>query len=205
MALKVQKNDYTDFSKQADDLCEAFRRGLRAEGIPPEKAKELTVKKAVELCRKTARSDVVKSVISAANFSNPSEVFAKLVTENDVASKEKREADAFKAKSQQNQSRPNRNNRGNGRGGYKNNGNRGNGNNGNNGNRGQNQYQNRGNGNGNGNYRGNGQNRGRGNGNRNEHTIRLVTGNPLGPNPGHQQQQQPQQRQNEQVFHVPFQ
>lgn len=217
MALKLRKGNFTDFTTQAEKLAEAYRRGLVDEGISKPKAQELAVKKTVELCRKTARSDVVKSVISSTAYTNPSEVLAKLVTENDVANKEKRETDTYRANSQQNRNfrggnRGNRSNgRGNGRGNFHNNGNRYNNNYGNN--SGQNQNQNRQNQNGNGNFRGNGNYRGNGNfrqnrgnfQNQNEHTIRFVSGNSMGPSPGHPQQQMQNPQQNEQVFHVPFQ
>lgn len=217
LALRVKKGDFTEFTKQAEQLSEAFQRGLVMEGIPKEQARKMSVKKTVELCRKTARSDIVKSVISSTAYSTPSEVLAKLVTENDVATKEKKETDANRMKQQQGHnfrgnSRGNRfnrgNNRGNGRGNFGNNGNRFGSNFGNN--RGQFQSQNQGQfQNRRGNFRGNGQNF---RGNRNEHTIRFVTGNSMGPSHGQMvppqqyfQQQQQQNPQNENMYHIPFQ
>lgn len=213
MALRVRKGNFTEFTQEAERLAEAFRRSLVVSGIPRAKAQELTIKKTIELCRKTARLDTVKSVISSTKYEQPADVLATLVTQNDIARKEKAESDAIKAKQQsKNSGSQNRNGRFNGRGGgrgnYNNNGGRG-GNNfrQQNGNRDQQQQR------GNGNFRGNGQNRPYQNrGGRPEHTIRLVTGNQPGPSHGQmfypQQQmlQQPQQQQpqQDQIFQIPY-
>lgn len=211
MALRVRKGNFTEFTEEAEKLAEAFRRSLVVSGIPRNKAQEMTIKKTIELCRKTARSDTVKSVISSTKYEQPADVLATLVTQNDIARKEKAESDAIKAKQQsKNSGAQNRggrfNGRGGGRGNYNNNGGRGGNNfrqqNGQNGNRDQQQR-------GNGNFRGNGQNRGsQYRNNRNEHTIRLVSGNPMGQMQaplGFQQQQMPQQLpQQDQIFQIPY-
>lgn len=224
MALRLEKSNFTKFTEQAEKLADEFRRGLVMEGIPKQKAAEMTVKKTVELCRKTAKSEIVKSVLSAAQFASPKEVIAKFVTENDVARREKREQEQFRGNGNRNNG--NANNRGNNRnfGNFnrfnnQNNNNRGGYNNNNRG--GFNNY--RGGFNNNGNNRG-GFNNNRGNfngnrggfsgnrnfGNRNnnnqqqQHTIRLVTGNaPIPLNQGANQNQNAQNG-NEQVFHFPF-
>lgn len=211
MALRVRKGNFTEFTEEAEKLAEAFRRSLVVSGIPRAKAQEMTIKKTIELCRKTARSDTVKSVISSTKYEQPADVLATLVTQNDIARKEKAESDAIRAKQQsKNSGSQNRNSRFNGRGGgrgnYNNNGGRGGNNyrqqNGQNGNRDQQQR-------GNGNFRGNGQNRGsQYRNNRNEHTIRFVSGNPMGqmqPPLGFQHQQMPQQQQQDQIYQIPFQ
>lgn len=95
-ALKLIKGDFTKFTEEAEKLSEAFRRSLVVEGIPRAKAQEMTVKKTIDLCRKTARSDVVKSVLSSAKFDQPGDVIAKFVTESDIARKEKQLADNFR-------------------------------------------------------------------------------------------------------------
>lgn len=216
MALHVRRGNFTEFTQEAEKLAEAFRRSLVLSGISHAKAQEMTIKKTIELCRKTARSEVVKSVISSSHYEQPADVLATLVTQNDVARKEKAESDAFKLKQQsKNSGSQNRNGRFNGRGGgrgnYNNNGGRGGNNNNNNfrqnnGNRDNHQR-------GNGNFRGNGQNRQYQNrGNRNEHTIRVLTGNSPGPSHGQMfypqqqmlQQQQQQQPQQDQIFQIPY-
>lgn len=208
-SLKLHNNNFTDFTDRAEKLTEAYQRGLVAEGLTKEKAKEFAIKKAIELSRKTASADKTKAIISSFSYKNPAEVFAKLTTEVELANTEKKETDGARSsypnRNFRGNNRNNRfNSRGNGRGNFNNNGNRYYGNNYN-----QNQNFNRQNfrGNGNGNYRGNGQNRGNFRGNRAEHTIRIVSGNSMGPanGPPQQQQQMQQQQSNERVFHVPFQ
>lgn len=216
LALRIKDNDFTKFTEEAEKLAEAFRRSLVVEGISGAKAQEMTIKKTVELCRKSTKSEVTKSVIAAATYSQPADVLAKFVTETDIARREKREADATKMYRQQNPNfnRGGKNGRFNGRGNS-----RGNFNNFGNGNgRGNGRFQgnrqqndNRSNFRGNSNGRGYMQNRNFQNrSNRpNEHTIRVVTGNGLGPSPGQmapQQFFQPQQnQQNDQIFQIPFQ
>lgn len=96
MALKLIKGDYSKFTEEAEKLSEAFRRSLVIEGIPRAKAQEMTIKKTIDLCRKTTRFDVVKSVLSSASYGQPSDVIAKFVTESDIARKEKQLAENFR-------------------------------------------------------------------------------------------------------------
>lgn len=212
MALKVRKGNFTEFTQEAEKLAEAFRRSLVVSGISQAKAQEMTIKKTIELCRKTTHSEVVKSVIASSRYEQPADVLATLVTQTDISKKEKAENDAYKARQQnKNSSEKNQNNksnqRGSGRGNFNQNGNRNGSNfrqqNGQNTNR---DHQQR----GNSNSRGNGQNRNFQNRqNRNDHTIRFVTGNPMGfsqPQMGFpqqiQQQQYPQPEQ--QLLQIPF-
>lgn len=168
-ALSLRKNDYSKFAAEAEKLAEALRRTLIIEGLTRAKAEEMTIKKTVEICRKTAKSEVVKSVLSSRKYDTPADVIATFITQSDIARREYKEAQATQKKT-------NSGGNGNGKQGKSYNKNR-NSNNGQN-----NRTDNR------GNYRGNNrgrsqnqqQNRDRNNGNnrssRNEHTIRLVTG-----------------------------
>lgn len=164
-ALRLSNKSLQEFSKQAEELAESFKRSLIVEGFPENKAHEMTIRKTVEICREAAPSDIVKSVLAASQFTTTQDVVAKFVTETDTVRTEKQVL-AFR--------RNNQNNRGNyrgnqftrfnnNRGSYHNN-NRGRWNN--NQNWGNNGYQNNGyqnNQNDRGNYRGNGRWRGRGN------------------------------------------
>lgn len=49
------------------------------------------MEKTVEVCRRQAKSEAVRSVLAAANFKSPAEVVAKLITEQDTVNKERRE------------------------------------------------------------------------------------------------------------------
>lgn len=184
MALRLNQNDYTKFAKSAEELSESFRRGLINDGVPRKLAEEMTIKKCIELCRKTSRSDVAKSVITSTQYDTAKDVIATFIVENDVAKQEYKEKQMLKQKFNKNDQK-----RGGNRGNFRGNQNRSNDNrsqNYNNGqrndqNQNQNQSrgynnQNRGNGNSNrggyrGGYRG-------GNSNQPEHTIRIVSGQP---------------------------
>lgn len=110
LALKPDRSKLNEFSHNAEELAEAFQRSLIIEGIPHEKAKEMTVEKTVELCRNAARSDLVKSVLAASRFDSPKEVIAKYLVENATESNEKQ---ILAYKRFNNNNRPNNNNRGN--------------------------------------------------------------------------------------------
>lgn len=89
LALRAERSKMVDFTKQAEELSEALQRSLIIEGISQEKAREMTVEKAVELCRNTTRSDLVKSVLASSKFDSPTEVFAKFVVETSTDSQER--------------------------------------------------------------------------------------------------------------------
>lgn len=178
-ALQLRKGDYSKFANEAEKLAEALRRTLIVEGLTKTLAEEQAIKKTKEICRKVAKSEIVKSVLESSKFDTPEDATAAFITQSDKARKEFKEAQAA-------QKKPNNNGNANGNGkqnkaNFKNqNGQNGNNSNqnsngrsnnyrGNNRGRGQNQQQNR--------DRNNGNNRS----NRNEHTIRVVTGAPSAP------------------------
>lgn len=203
LALRVDRSKVQEFTKQAEELAEALERSLIVEGISQNKAKSMSIDKTVEMCRQSAKSDLVKSVLAATTFTNPKEVVAKFVVEAAIETKEKQIL-AFKA-----QQKRGNNNRG-----------RGYGRNNQNGWRNQNGYNNNNNYNrngynGNNNYRGRGQGRGRG-GRRNNDNYRndyqeryvRVAENAGGPPQGWRvDQNQPQQRQQSQqpMSFIPYQ
>lgn len=89
LALRVDRSSLQDFARKAEELSEAFRRALVVEGIPLQKAEELTVEKTVELCRSNTNSDLVKSVLASSRFESSKLVIAKLITESNLEAKEK--------------------------------------------------------------------------------------------------------------------
>lgn len=89
LALRPDKTKLVDFTKQAEDLAEALQRSLIIEGISQEKAREMTVDKAVELCRNASSSNLVKSVLASTKFEDPKEVLAKFVTETNTDTQER--------------------------------------------------------------------------------------------------------------------
>lgn len=81
MALRIDKTKVQDFTKQAEDLAEALERSFISKKIPQDQAKQMTIDKTVEMCRNSARSDLVKTVLAATPFKEPKEVIAKFVVE----------------------------------------------------------------------------------------------------------------------------
>lgn len=102
--LRLVKGDFTKFAEQAEKMAEAYRRSLIFESFTREKAGELTIRKTKEICRRVAYSDVAKSVIDSTQYNNPAEVIATLITQSDIARREKREQDARKPQGNKNQS-----------------------------------------------------------------------------------------------------
>lgn len=89
MALRIDKTAANDFTKQAEDLADALRRSLIVEGISQKKAQEMVIEKTVDMCRSSAKSDLVKSILASSTFNDPKEVVAKFVVEAATDLKEK--------------------------------------------------------------------------------------------------------------------
>lgn len=214
LALKIHNNDLTKFTEEAEKLAEAFRRSLVVEGTSKPQAEQMTIKKTIELCRKSTKDKVTKSVVASTPCTQPAQVLALFVTQTDIARREKQEEDAAQLLRQQNKNsnrggvNGNFRGRGKGRGNFNNFGNSSRGNGQYQGNRQQNDNKSNFRGNGRGNGRGNYQNR---QNRTNEHTIRFVSGNSMSPSNGQmmypqQQMFHPQQQQQQnQTFHIPFQ
>lgn len=81
LALRTERTNLTKFAERAEELAEQLRRSLITEGFSKPKAKELSIEKTVELCRKSARNDTVKAVLAASKFTEPKEVIAKMIVE----------------------------------------------------------------------------------------------------------------------------
>lgn len=88
-ALRMNKCGPIEFAKQAETLADALQRSLVLEGITLEKAKQITVKRTIEMCKQTARSDYVKSILASTAFTDPKEVVSKLIVEQNNQDKEK--------------------------------------------------------------------------------------------------------------------
>lgn len=202
LALRADKTSLTKFAEQAELLAEQFRRSLVVEGFSKEKAKELAIEKTVEMCRKSARSSSVISVLASREFKEPKEVVAKMIIEINNLKQDR-----------PNSSYAHKHGRSNGNGHSNNRNSNGNNSNGRNGNHFQNKNKNKNNGNGNnrhnnnnnnGNRSGyqnnqrNGQNYQSNNRNfndsrrANEQNVRVITGNETAPGNGGQSQAQEQ-------------
>lgn len=202
--LKFNANKGQEFIDQAEELAEALQRTLIIEGISQEKAREMTVERTIELCRQTAKTDSVSTILASTQFQTPKDVLAKFLVEN---SRERNNKQILAIRQQGNRTNNFSNN-------FQNrntNGHRGRGSS--NGNRQRvfhnNNYQNNSNGNNYRNYRGNNRNfhsnqRGRGgfrnnysnyNHNNNERYVRMVAENYHGPSDGRAETQNTQTNQ----------
>lgn len=93
LALNEKKLD--EFQNKAEKLAEALNRALVLEGVSEKKAREMTVKSTVQLCRKKAMAPDVRAVLSATSFESPKEVLAKMITQINVV-REERVTDYYK-------------------------------------------------------------------------------------------------------------
>jgi len=88
-ALKADRSSMQNFTKQAEELADCLKRSLVMEGISLQKAEEMSIEKTVEMCRASARSDLVKAILSSTKFNDPKEVVAKFIVETNAEIKEK--------------------------------------------------------------------------------------------------------------------
>lgn len=88
-ALKADKLPAQEFCKQAEFLADSLQRALLLEGIPDAKATSMTIDETVALCKLSARSEYVKTVLASTKFASPKEVLSKFVTESDYNKNEK--------------------------------------------------------------------------------------------------------------------
>lgn len=79
MALRADKTTLQDYTKQAEELAESLRRSLM--GISRAKAQEMAIEKTIEMCRASAKTDLMKSILASTTFTDPKEVVAKFVVE----------------------------------------------------------------------------------------------------------------------------
>ncbi|XP_036340475.1 putative uncharacterized protein DDB_G0278921 [Rhagoletis pomonella] len=96
-ALKVH-NNYSDFSKQVEELADALERTLIIEGMTQAKAHEMAVEQTINVCRLNSRSDMEKSILASSTFSDSKDVVAKMIVEHDNIVKE-RQVLAFRLRS----------------------------------------------------------------------------------------------------------
>lgn len=79
MAIKADRTNLTDYTRQTEMLAEQFKRSLILEGIPTEQANKITIEKTIDLCKANTNSTVVKSVLLAKKFDDAKEVIAEFV------------------------------------------------------------------------------------------------------------------------------
>lgn len=89
-ALKADRNSLQEFAKQAEQLSDSLKRALILDGIPSAKANAMVIDETINMCKNTARSDYVKTVLASSAFTSPKEVVAKFIVEvgNDKTDKQ---------------------------------------------------------------------------------------------------------------------
>ncbi|XP_055307170.1 putative uncharacterized protein DDB_G0286901, partial [Sitodiplosis mosellana] len=156
LALRNERNAMSKFQEQAENLADELRRAYISEGMTHNLAEKTTIEKTVEMCRLSARTNLVKSILASSEFKEPKEVVAKLITETNTENNEvqilyytrnnnngRGRYNNFRGTNWQNRQNTNWQNRPNGQ--YRNNNNyRGNSQRGNNNNRNNNNYRGRG-------------------------------------------------------------
>lgn len=88
LALRTERNALPKFQKEAEELANQLRRAYTSEGMTERLAETTTIDKTVEMCRLSAKSSLVKSILASTHFYDPKEVLAKLVTETTTESTE---------------------------------------------------------------------------------------------------------------------
>lgn len=90
-AVQFDNRNLTDFAEKTEKQADSLYEALISEGCSKAKAMEFTIQKVVDSCRKQARLDIVKSIISSSNFSHHKEVLSKFIMEVARAVDEKKE------------------------------------------------------------------------------------------------------------------
>lgn len=88
LALRAERNALQKFQQQAEDLADQLRRAYISEGMTHHLAEKTTIDKTVDMCRLSAKTNLVKSVLASTHFNSPKEVLAKLVTETTTENSE---------------------------------------------------------------------------------------------------------------------
>lgn len=80
-ATRFDNHNLTKFSEEVEKIANQLYQTFINEGIPISVANELTISRVVETCRKSAKNDLVKSVLASTTFDTPKAVLSKFVTE----------------------------------------------------------------------------------------------------------------------------
>lgn len=78
-AIRFDNVNLTKFSEVVEKISSLLFQTFISEGIPIGKANEMTISRVVENCRKSARNDLVRSVLASSQFDTPKAVLSKFV------------------------------------------------------------------------------------------------------------------------------
>lgn len=96
LALKSDKTSVQNFQEKGEELAEKLRLAYISDGIPAPVAKTMVIDKTIEMCRSSAKTQLVKSVLASTRFDEPKEVLAKYVVEIANENKEVKEAQVLR-------------------------------------------------------------------------------------------------------------
>lgn len=80
-ALRADRQSLQNFAKSAEELADSLKRSLVLEGMTIEKANEIATDKTIKMCRASARTDLIKSVLASSRFNEPKEVLSSFLIE----------------------------------------------------------------------------------------------------------------------------
>lgn len=79
MALRADRNNFTDYAKKTEELADQLKRSLIMENIPIENANRMAIDRTIELCQANTTSYLVKSALESTPFNEPKDVVAKFI------------------------------------------------------------------------------------------------------------------------------
>lgn len=82
LALRADRSSMQKFQETAEILSEKLRKSYISDGIPSDLANKMTIDKTVEMCRLSAKTQLVKSVLASKTFQKPKEVLSEFVTQS---------------------------------------------------------------------------------------------------------------------------
>lgn len=88
-AIRFDNRNLTQFTEDVEKTASLLSQTFISEGIPIAKANELTISRVIETCRKSARNDLVRSVLASSQFDTPKAVLSKFVVEVAEQNKDK--------------------------------------------------------------------------------------------------------------------
>lgn len=76
-ALRFDDKNLTDFATAVEKLSDQIINSLMSEGVTKFKAIQMTTRMVVDNCRKSARSQTIKTILAASSFTSPRDVLTK--------------------------------------------------------------------------------------------------------------------------------
>lgn len=83
-SLRMNNKNKSEFTKEIETVSEMLRLSLISDKIPDDVAKRIILEKTVEACNNNARSDRIKSILSAKSFKTTAEVVSELFIQIDT-------------------------------------------------------------------------------------------------------------------------